>query len=292
MISYYFKETLRIFKRSPFATIVTISITTLAILLCTMSYFVILISHDFGKRVKQNIEVSLYLSDTLTEFEIAQIKEKLITKKVISEVKFIDKSEATKEFIAETGQDFASVLNSNPLPNSFLVKFDSKFIDEKSFEKYVSELKTIDSGITEVVYDYNVIVRILKFFRSIEIAVYIAAFVLLVLSIYLVYINHRLQYENNKNLYKTMKLVGSKLSLLKIPYILNGIFIGLIASLICIGVNIVLIQLLTAININVNLFHQIESIHLIPVIIGISLGFIGSFFSSLKMSLRIADIKK
>jgi cell division transport system permease protein len=292
MISYYFKETLRIFKRSPFATIVTISITALAILLCTMSYFVILISNDFSKRVKQNIEVSLYLSDTLTENDIAKIKEKLLNKKVISNLKFIDKTEATKDFIAETGQDFASVLNSNPLPNSFLVKFDSKAINEITFDKYVGELKNIDKGITDVVYDYNVIVRILKFFRSIELVVYITAIVLLVLSIYLVYINHRLQYENNKNLYKTMKLVGSKLRLLKIPYILNGIFIGLIASIICVGINVVVIRLLTAINININLFHKIESIHLIPVIIGILLGFIGSFFSSLKMSLRISEVEK
>jgi len=185
-MTFYLKETFRIFRRSSIAAIVTITITTIAVFLTSLSIFLIFISQDFSDRIKQNIEINLYLNDTLTKNEIERTQNLIEEKSFISSVKYISKENAAKDFIKETGEDFRAVLDYNPLPNSFVVNFKSGSVNEKNFETLVSDLKSIP-GISDVVYDFNVVVRILKILRSLELAIYIASFLLILLSVYLVY---------------------------------------------------------------------------------------------------------
>ncbi|MDQ7816792.1 MAG: permease-like cell division protein FtsX [Melioribacteraceae bacterium] len=279
---------MKIFRRSSIATIVTITITTIAIFLSSLSVFLIFMSRDFSERVKENIEVSLYLSETLSNSEIEKIKDEITAKKFILSSQFVSKDLAAKEFVRETGEDFRAVLNDNPLPNSMVVKFKPDIITEKNFDSFVSELKSI-KGISDVVYDFTVVIRILKIFRSIELFVYAASVLLLLLSIYLVYSNNRLQYESNKNLYSTMKFVGAKISAIKIPIILYSLLIGLISSVICFFINYMILHLLTAININLKFSFDFGGIHIITFVIGFSLGLLGSYFASMKVSLKISE---
>ncbi len=288
MLIFYFKETLKIFRRSSIATIITITITTIAILLSSISVFLIFLSRDFSDRVKENIEVNLYLDDPVSSNEIEKVKEELKAKGFIHSSKFISKEEAAKEFIRETGEDFRTVLEDNPLPNSLTIKFNPAMVTEDNFDGLIAELKSI-AGVSDVVYDFNLVVRILKIFNSIEFVVYAASILLIFLSIYLVYSNNRLQYENNKNLYRTMKLVGAKLSAIKIPIILYSILIGLFSSLICFLINYIILNMLTAINISLKFSLAFGAIHIITFVMGLSLGLLGSYFASNRISLKISE---
>ncbi|MBS3944486.1 MAG: permease-like cell division protein FtsX [Melioribacter sp.] len=285
---FYLKETFRIFRRSSIASIVTITITTIAVFLTSLSIFMIFISRDFSDRIKQNIEINLYLKDSLNKNDIERTQTLIEEKSYVSSAKFVSKENAAKDFIRETGEDFRSVLDYNPLPNSFAFNFNAGSVSEKNFEVLVSDLKSIP-GVSDVVYDFNVVVRILKILRSLEVAIYIASLLLILLSVYLVYSNNRVQYENNKNLYNTMKLVGAKISAIKIPIYIYSILIGLFSSIICFVINYVILKLLTAININIKFSFDFGVIHIITFIIGLSLGFLGSYFASMKITLNISE---
>ena len=285
---FYLKETFRIFRRSSIAAIVTITITTIAVFLTSLSVFMIFISRDFSDRIKQNIEINLYLNDTLSKNEIERTQSLIEEKSFVSSSKFVSKENAAKDFIKETGEDFRSVLDYNPLPNSFVVNFKAGSVNEKNFEVLVTDLKSIP-GVSDVVYDFNVVVRILKILRSLELAIYIASLLLILLSVYLVYSNNRVQYENNKNLYNTMKLVGAKISAIKIPIFIYSILIGLFSSIICFVINYVILNLLTTVNINLKFSFDFGIIHIITFIIGVSLGFLGSLFASMKITLNIFE---
>lgn len=290
MISFYFKETLKIFKRSLFATVVTITITTIAILLCSFSLFLVLLSQSFSDRITDNIEVNAYISDSLDLTEVFNIKSKLVNNSFISSVEYFSKDQAAVEFIKETGEDFRTVLDENPLPQSFVIKFKSENINESNFDKLVLNISEIP-GITEVIYDYAVIVKILKYFRSAKIIIYLMSGLLLILSIYLVYTYNKIQFDNNKQLYQTMKLVGAKLGSLKIPIILNGMIIGLISSILSYLIINVSLVLLTAIIGNLNFSKLITVIHLLTLSLGIVLGLVGSYLASRSVSLNISSEK-
>jgi len=282
MLIFYFKEAVKILRRSSFATFVTIFITSFAITLTILSVFILFEANLLSNRIKKSIEVNIYLDNSLPTEEIQHLQNKIQNESGVLSVELISKEKAIDEFIRETGNDFRKVLDSNPLPNSFVVKFQPNPLNEINIESFASKYKRTN-GVTEVVYDYKTVLKLLNYLKSSERIVYIFSFILIFLSLYLVYSNNKVQIQNNRNLYLTMKLVGAKTISMKIPIVLNGVIIGLISSIICIIINNLILILLTKFYYNLNFLPRMQYINILILVIGILLGLIGSIASSNKI---------
>lgn len=287
MILLYLSEALRIYKRSPLAAFVVIIITTLSVLLAVSSYIVISLSIYYSDRIKSNIEITAYIDEVVDSIGVHHIESSLLKNTNVKSVKFISKQEALESFIKETGEDFRTVLDHNPLPRSLSIRLKPELVDNKSFPRIISNLRNIN-GISELVYDYEFISKILGYIKSGQYVLYIGTLLLLILSIYLIYTNSRIQYESNKELYQTMKLVGAKLSALKIPIIIYGISIGMISCIISLILVIWSFYLLLhTMGRNFYEFLTISELTYIICGVGIFIGFIGSFFTAQKINLNI-----
>lgn len=288
MIRFFFKEAFRIFSRSPFATIVVISITTIAILLMSFSLSLLFISQRLSDNLKNNIEIVVFLNEPLIENSVENIKQSLESKTSVAAVKFVSKEDALKDFKRETGEDFSSVLEENPLPQSFVVRFKPEKISSENFETEVASIKSIP-GVAEVLYENEFVVKILRYIKSGYLIVYAVSILLVLLSIYLVYVFSKIQFAANENLYKTMKLVGAKLRTLKIPILIYGVLIGIISGLLSIFIDYSIFYLLSTMfrsikmPVNINLFYSVL------ISLGIVLGFLGSYLSARSISLRISE---
>ncbi len=283
MIIFYFQEAFRIFRKSSLATAITITITTIAVILTTISIFLVFSANKFSDKIKQSIEVNVYLNENLSQSEIDNLKVEIQKITSVLSVAFVNKDQAVINFVKETGQDFRSVLDENPLPNSFVVKFKPQPLDETNIEQLTDQIRKM-KGVTDVIYDYRTVLRILNLLKSFEYVIYFLSITLILLATYLVYSNNKIQMFGNRNHYLTMKLVGAQISTMKIPLILNGIIIGIISSLICVILFNVISVLLTKVLINLNFTNQLKLMNIIILLIGLALGFIGSFISSLKIS--------
>jgi cell division transport system permease protein len=288
MILFYFKEAFRIFRRSSFATIITITITTVAVLLTTVSFFLVFSANKLSDQIKRSIEVNVYLEDSLNQQEIQSVKEKIESAPGVYAIEFVSKSDAVNKFLLETGEDFRKVIDQNPLPASFVVRFQPDPLSERNIEQLTEQFKKI-SGVNDVVYDYKTVLRILNFLRSFKYIIYILSGTLILLSIYLVYSNNKIQIFGNRNLYMTMNLVGAKINTMKIPIVINGLFIGIISSVLTMLLYYLSLILLTKVVNNINLIPLVGVIDFLIPVIGVSLGFIGSFISSLKISQLLHD---
>lgn len=288
MFIFYLKETFRIFRRSAFATIITITITTIAVLLSTVSFFLVLSANALNDHIKRSIEINVYIEDSLSKTEIQTIENQIRNMSGVLSVEFISKSDAVKKFLDETGEDFRKVVEQNPLPNSLIVKFQPDPLNEKNIEQFSEQFKKIQ-GVDDVVYDYKTVIRILNLLKSFRSVIYILSFVLILLSIYLVNSNNKIQMFGNRNLYLTMKLVGAQIKTMKIPIILNGLLIGIIASLLTLLLYNITLILLTKVFNNIKFIIQVEVINILIPVIGILLGFVGSFISSFKITQLLND---
>ena len=288
MILFYLKETLRIFSRSSFATIITITITTIAVLLTTVSFFLVFGANTLSDRIKSSIEINVYLEDSLGQQELHHIEDQIRLMPGVLSVEFISKAEAVKRFVSETGEDFRKVIEENPLPSSLVVKFQPDPLDERNIDQYSDQFKKID-GVEDVVYDYKTVMRILNLLKSFRSIIYVLSVTLLLLSVYLVYSNNKIQMFGNRSLYLTMDLVGAQTSTMKIPIILNGLLIGIISSLFTLLFYNLTLILLTKVFNNINFINKVQFVNFLIPVIGISLGFIGSFISSFKISQLLND---
>ena len=285
MIGFYLSEAVKIVKRSPWATITIISVTTLAVLLGCFSYYVILLSNRFSDRIKNNIEIVAYLDETISASEVLNIKNKLLENSYIDGVRYISKESALKDFIRETGEDIRTVLDVNPLPSSFVINLKPEKVTDYNIKMVTSDLTSM-RGINDVVLDNNWVFRILRYLKSGQLFIYILSVSLFLLSIYLVYTNSKAQFEDNLSLYKSMKLVGATARAIKAPIIIYGLSIGIFAGATGIFVNIISRQVFLSAHINKANFMFIfqNTVLLIPLGLGIILGFIGSYVFIRKIS--------
>ena len=127
----------------------------------------------------------------------------------------------------------------------------------KNIEQFSDQFKKI-RGVDDVVYDYKTVIRILNLLKSFRSVIYILSFTLILLSIYLVYSNNKIQMFGNRNLYFTMKLVGAQIKTMKIPIILNGLLIGMISSLFTLLFYNVSLILLTKVFNNIKFIIQVQ----------------------------------
>ncbi|MCX7875456.1 MAG: permease-like cell division protein FtsX [Melioribacteraceae bacterium] len=285
MILFYFKEAFRLFRKSGYNSFLLIFITTLAIITSISSFMIVYGVIILDRQIKSGIKINVFLSNDIQSYGIENVKNEISGLNGIKKIELINKDEAKKIFLKETGEDFNKVLEENPLPNSLRISIDPNIINENNIETIKENISKIN-GVDDVIYDYQTVLKIFRILKIVQYLFYPLSLLLIILSIYLVYSNNKLLIKQNYNLFNTMKLVGSKISSIRIPIILNGFFIGIISSLLSSIIIISVLILLTALINNIRFTERIIILTLINFVIGITLGIIGSFLSSREIQFK------
>lgn len=235
MIIFWFKEAFKSISRSKSSFFLTLISLTLAVILIEASITALKLSEIFQKKIKSNINVSLFINDPFNENNIKDYKLELSRKNYIKSVKYVSKDDAAKSFIRETGEDFREILDYNPLPASFVVKLNTDFVSEDSLNSVINNLSSL-KWVDEVVFKDSFVYRLLSYLEAGKNYLFITTAILILIAVYLVYSTIKLITNNRMKELETMKLVGAKLSTIKMPIILNGLITGLLASIISIAV--------------------------------------------------------
>ena len=286
MITFWFKEAFKSIGRAKSSFILSLISTSISVLLIVSSIILIRLSNRFQTNLKEKLNINIFLKDSVSNNSVKNIGKILNSKEYINSVKFIDKDEAAQNFIKDTGEDFRKILDYNPLPVSYSITLKEDFVKKESIDKIVAELSKIN-GVDEIVYQYKFADKVLSFIDSIKKYVFIITAVLFVISLYIVFSTVKLVISLKQEEFETMKLVGAKLSTIKMPVIINGIFIGFLAGIIALGIFLFILSYfgnLIAFN---SYFYSIKIYLLIMVIIGPVLGFLVSTFALRRINLRI-----
>ncbi|MCH8034262.1 MAG: hypothetical protein IH950_10985 [Bacteroidetes bacterium] len=234
MIIFWFKEAFKSISRAKSSFFLTLISLTLAVILIEASITALKLSEIFQKTIKSNINVSLFIKDPFNENNIKDYKSELSRKNYIKSVKYVSKDEAAKSFILETGEDFREILDYNPLPASFVAKLNTDVISKDSLNSVINNLFSL-KWVDEVVFKDSFVYRLLSYLEAGKNYLFITTAILILIAVYLVYSTIKLITNNRMKELETMKLVGAKLSTIKMPIILNGLITGLLASIISIA---------------------------------------------------------
>lgn len=206
-----------------------ISISMVLFMLGLISMF-ILMGNELSTYVKENITLSVILKESAEEKEIVDLQTKLQTKNYVKQVRYISKEAALKELAAEMGEDPVEFLGYNPLTASFEINLKSNYANNDSILFIVKELNTVQI-VKQVDYQKNLIHEVNQNVKKITISFLVIALLLLIISFILINNTMRLLIYSNRFLIHTMKLVGATRHFIRKPYVFQGIFIGVIASI-------------------------------------------------------------
>jgi cell division transport system permease protein len=287
MIIFYIKESLKSIGRAKSSFFLSLTSMVIALLLIAGSVITIQISANFQRDLKNNISINVFLKENLTKEQTTKIEAIIKGKNFVSSAKYISKEDAADKFIKETGEDFRRILDYNPLPSSFLITFKEKYVEPDSLTKIIPVFSNI-SGVDEVVFQQEYVKKILAYISIFKKYLFIITAILFLISVYIVYSTVKLVTGLKMEELETMKLVGAKLSTIKIPIILNGIIIGFLASIVTILIFILYITYVDRYISILKIFNLRNEYYQAGILItGPMIGFVVSIFSLKKITLKV-----
>ena len=245
-------------------------------------------SNSIANSFKENFSVSIFFKEDAKNIEITQLQNEILMSDYVEKLKYVSKDEAVLLMKDEYGQDFIKELGFNPLVNSIDFNLKSEYVEATLLDS-ISKLIENKNYVDEIVYDKNLINIINDNIKRISLWLMPSIIILLIITFLVINSSIRLSIYSNRQLIKTMQLVGATKVFIRKPFIKINIFLSLISSIISISAIILLIYY---IDLNISFVENIsiESIIILFLII-ISLGLFISYISTFFATQNILKIK-
>jgi cell division transport system permease protein len=220
-------------KRSSLQVITLCISTALVLILVGLVVLSVLSARNLSKVVKENLTVTMVLSEEITEPEVAQMKKSLEGKRYVQHVKYISKEQVLAEETKALGYDPTEFVGVNFYTASLELNLKSDYANRDSMKWIGVELKK-HQKVKEVDFQQDLMDQVNDNIGKASIVLIVLAVLLSIISFSLINNHVRLGvYASRFNIH-TMKLVGASWGFIRRPFIWRAIGIGLAAAVIAI----------------------------------------------------------
>ena len=238
-------------------------------------------SNSIANSFKENFSVSIFFKEDAKNIEITQLQNEILMSDYVEKLKYVSKDEAVLLMKDEYGQDFIKELGFNPLVNSIDFNLQSEYVEATLLDS-ISRLIENKNYVDEIVYDKNLINIINDNIKRISLWLMPSIIILLIITFLVINSSIRLSIYSNRQLIKTMQLVGATKAFIRKPFIKINIFLSLISSIISISAIILLIYY---IDLNISFVENISiesviTLFLIILSLGLFISYISTFFAT------------
>ncbi len=185
---------------------------------------------------KEDIRISAYLR-TANKDTINQIQQFVASQPFARNVEYVNKESAKKIWNKDNQEDWATVLDDNPLPESIDFYAKSDWINKDSLAKMSNTILTrYPDQITDLQYPKELVNNLNERASKLGLVFLVVAIILCVLVIVSIDNTIRLAMFSNRFLIKTMQMVGATRWFIVKPMDMRAIVNGLISSVIAIAI--------------------------------------------------------
>ena len=222
-----FKSVFRNFSLS-LASISCITITLIVVAISiVLSYNV----NNFATLVEKDVTIVSFIELETTNDEIKEIENKIKSLDNIESVTFKSKGDISKEMI-ESSDTFKNVMQDwtdadSPIEDTYLVKV----VDIEKIKDTAKQIEKIDK-IESVKYGEGMVEQLVSIFNTIKKISIIAVFALIIVTAFLITNTIKITIFSRKREIQIMRLVGASNINIKIPFIFEGLFLGILGSII------------------------------------------------------------
>ena len=222
-------------KRSSLQVITLCISTALVLILVGLVVLSVLSARNLSKVVKENLTVTLVLSEEITEPEVAQMKKSLEGKRYVQHVKYISKEQVLAEETKALGYDPTEFVGVNFYTASLELNLKSDYANRDSMKWIGAELKK-HQKVKEVDFQQDLMDQVNDNIGKASIVLIVLAVLLSIISFSLINNHVRLGvYASRFNIH-TMKLVGASWGFIRRPFLRQAMWVGIFAAVLANGV--------------------------------------------------------
>lgn len=224
-----FKSVIRNFSLS-LASISCITITLIIVAIAIMASFNV---QNFTKEIEKDLTIVIFLNNDATEEDVTSVEQRLrkipnVDKKSIT----FESKQDVKEDMQKESEVFDTVLDEwdnseSPLKDTFQVKV-------KNVENISATAKKIEKidQVNTVRYGEGMVDKMITAFSSIEKVTYGIVIALVVVTVFLIINTIKLTISARRREIGIMRLVGASNFTIKTPFIIEGMILGLLGSIV------------------------------------------------------------
>lgn len=222
-----FKSVIRNFSLS-LASISCITITLVIVAIAVMASFNV---NNFTTEIEKDLTIVVFLDNAVTKEEIEDVKADLEDISNIDKIEFQSKQEVKAQMEQES-EIFSKILKTWPDEESPLK--DTYQIKVKNVNKIGDTAKKINNinHVSVVRYGEGMVEKLISAFTSIKNVTYGVVIALIVVTIFLIINTIKLTISARKREIGIMRLVGASNFTIKTPFIIEGMILGLLGSII------------------------------------------------------------
>lgn len=223
------KNAVRQLFKQPLATLLILVMLAIAMSLPLALYLGVQSSQAVLGKLNESPQITLYMEQNADEADSAVVKELLAADKRIEKSEFIGKAQGLSELQTSMGeQDIVSMLDSNPLPDAFVVspKPGGTPSEMQALRQDLAKLPMVESAQLDTEW-MQTLYQIDDFVQK------VLAFLSVTLSVAFVLVAHntiRLQILSRKEEIEITKLLGAPSSFIRRPFLYQAVWQSLLAA--------------------------------------------------------------
>ena len=221
-----FKSVFRNFSLS----LASISCIAITLIIVSIAIIASLNVDNFSKNIKEDVTVVVYIKNEVESEKIGVIKARIEQLDNIRTVHYRSKNEIKEEMQASSDSLNEIMSNwtdeMNPLKDTFLVTVK----DIEKIKKTADEIASFDE-IHMVDYGENMVDKLVSTFDIIEKITIVAVIALIVVTVFLIINTIKLTIFSRKREISIMRLVGASNFTIKMPFVIEGMVLGLLGAI-------------------------------------------------------------
>ena len=229
-LTRYFRDARKSVLRNLSLSVASISCITITLLVVAFSVILSYNVEHFSESIRKDFTVVIFLKSDISKEDIEKIKTKIEATNNVEKLTFVSKNEAISKY--GTDDTLGAYINtldekSNPFLDSYMLQVK----DIENIKNTVDKIKKIE-GVNNVNYGEEMVDELLPVFNVINKASIMIVIALILVTAFLIGNTIKLAIFSRKREIEIMRLVGASNIAIKIPFVIEGLFIGILGSVI------------------------------------------------------------
>lgn len=194
-----------------------------------------LFAHKLSDSVKEDLTVSVLISDATEQQELDRFRKTLSETPFIKSIQYISKEKALQEQIEAMGNDPSEFLGANPFTASLELQMKSEYSNSDSLMWISTFLKQLPC-VEDVIYQKELVDAINKNIHRLSYLLLAVAALLLLISFALINNTVRLSLHAGRFVIRTMKLAGASRGFIRQPFMKRSFSLGFLSAIFANGI--------------------------------------------------------
>jgi len=205
-----------------------VSITLVLIVLGTLG-LILSSAQKISNHLKENVEVAITLKSDSDSVEVQQLVSQLKSADYAKNVQYISKEQAAATLQKELGENFIDFLGYNPLKPSIIISFKSNFTEKVLLKSTIHKIAA-NPLIEDVQYQESLISELNENLKTIAVILLSFTSLLIIVAIGLINNTIRIALYSQRQLIRSMLLVGAKKNFIRKPFLIDSVRNGTIGG--------------------------------------------------------------